>query len=249
MTGARYDTIGTTYAAARRTDPRIAMQIHEALGRARTVVNVGAGTGSYEPGDRTVLAVEPSATMLSQRSREAAPGVRAVAEALPLADGSFDAAMATLTMHHWRDVAVGLAEMRRVARRQVLFYFDPEFTTQAWLLQYFPEILGLETEQQAPSTDDVARHLDLRSVVPVPVPADCVDGFAGCYWNRPEAYLDPRVQAGMSCFAQLAPDVLTRATNRLRHALESGAWDREHGYLRDRRQMDLGYRLAVAGLP
>lgn len=246
---ARYDAIGATYARTRRTEPRIAAHIDAALDGARTVVNLGAGTGSYEPPAREVVAVEPSPTMIAQRTPGSAPAVRAVAEALPFPDGAFDAAMAVLTVHHWDDLAAGLAEMRRVARRQVLFLFDPACFSDAWLLEYFPEILELETEQRAPGPAEIAAHLEVRCVTPVPVPADCVDGFGGCYWNRPEAYLDPVVQEGMSSFAQLAPGVRARATARLRVALASGEWDRRHGHLRELTELDIGYRLVTAGLP
>lgn len=245
----RYDEIGGSYARTRRTDPRIAAPIHAALGGARTVVNVGAGTGSYEPRGREVVAVEPSPTMIAQRAPGSAPVVRAVAEALPFPGGAFDAAMAVLTVHHWDDLAAGLAETRRVAPTQVVFLFDPACFSDAWLLEYFPEILELETERRAPGPAEIAAHLEVRSVTPVPVPADCVDGFGGCYWNRPEAYLDPVVQEGMSSFAQLAPDVRERATERLRDALTSGEWDRRHGRLRGLAELDIGYRLVTAGLP
>jgi SAM-dependent methyltransferase len=245
-----YDRIGTTYASTRTTEPRIAARIHAPLGNARTVVNVGAGTGSYEPHDRSVVAVEPSPVMLAQRAADSAPAVRAVAEALPFAAGAFDAAMGVLTMHHWRDLPAGLAELRRVAPRQVLFYFEPSFADDAWIVaDYFPEMLEIESERNAPGTADLARHLDVRSVEPVPVPSDCVDGFAGSYWNRPEAYLDQSVLEGMSSFAQMPADIRTRGLDRLRDELTSGEWDRKYGYLRALDECDIGYRIVVAGLP
>jgi SAM-dependent methyltransferase len=245
--GAKYDRIGASYTASRTTDSRIAAAIHEALGDGRSVVNVGAGSGSYEPGDRMVVAVEPSETMISQRPPDAALAVRAVAEALPFATGTFDAAMAVLTMHHWTDVGFGLRELRRVARRQVLFFFEPSFANDAWIVyDYFPEMMELESERNAPGTADIARALDVVSVVPVPVPADCTDGFAGCYWNRPEAYLDPVVQEGMSCFAQMPDDIRNRGMQRLAREIASGEWDRKYGHLRALDACDLGYRLLVA---
>jgi ubiquinone/menaquinone biosynthesis C-methylase UbiE len=244
---AKYDQIGASYARTRTPDPRIAARIFAALGPARTVLNVGAGTGSYEPADRMVVAVEPSATMIAQRHVDAAPAVRAVAEALPFRDDTFDAATAVLTMHHWGDVGRGLDEMRRVARRQVLFFFEPSFADDAWIVfDYFPEMVELETERNAPGIADIAQHLDVRDVAPVAVPADCVDGFAGCFWNRPEAYLDPVVQEGMSCFAQMPSVVRTRGMDRLRAEIESGEWDRKYGYLRALPECDLGYRVLVA---
>jgi SAM-dependent methyltransferase len=245
---AKYDTIGRTYTRTRRPDPRIARRIAVALGDARTVVNVGAGTGSYEPVDRFVVGVDPSPTMLRQRPPAAPIAVQAVAERLPFAGSTFDAAMATLTLHHWPNVERGLAEMRRVARRQVIFFFEPSTSMDYWLVgDYCPEVLDLPSERNAPGTDAIAAVLDVRSVEPVPVPADCTDGFGGAYWNRPERYLDPEVQAGISSFAQLDAPLRERLTQRLRADLESGAWDARYGYLRRLAERDLGYRLLIAG--
>ncbi len=211
-------------------------------------MNIGAGTGSYESPNRRVVAVDPSQTMLGQRASGAAPAVRAVAEHLPFSAGTFDAALAVLTVHHWTDLERGAAEMRRVAPRQVVFFFEPEFAVQLWLLtDYFPEILDLASERTAPG-DEILRDLyAVRRVVAVPVPADCVDGFGGCYWNRPEAYLDPVVRAGMSSFAQLDPGLAHEGIERLRADLASGAWDARHGHFRAMNEYDLGYRLLVAG--
>jgi SAM-dependent methyltransferase len=244
----RYDTIGRTYSSTRRADPRIAAQIAAALGDATRVVNVGGGTGSYEPDDRFVVAAEVSLTMLRQRSEAAAPAVQSRAEALPFRDGAFDAALATLTMHHWEHLERGLSEMQRVARAQVIFFFEPTLSRDFWLFaEYFPEIAALESERAAPGLDRLAATLAVRHVEPVAVPADCRDGFAACYWNRPEAYLDPVVQAGISSFAQLAPEVRRAGTERLRRDLQSGAWDERHGELRDLTEIDICYRLLVAG--
>ena len=242
-----YDDIGRSYSRTRRADPRIAAQILDGLGAARTVVNVGAGTGSYEPDDRHVVAVEPSAEMIRQRPRGAAPAVRAVAEALPFADRAFDAALAVLTVHHWRDRDRGLRELRRVAGRQVVFFFEPLQTHGFWGLDYFPEAALLPTEVDAPGEELLCRHLDVREVRPLLVPPDCVDGFGAAFWCRPEAYLDPEVQAGMSWLALLPEEVRDRGTRRLRDDLESGAWDERHGHLRTEPHFDAGYRLAVAG--
>jgi SAM-dependent methyltransferase len=244
----RYDTIGRTYASTRRADPRIAAQITAALGAAETIVNVGAGTGSYEPGDRRVVACDPSITMLRQRPDAGAPALMARAEALPFADGAFDAALAVLTVHHWDDLERGLREVQRVARRQVVFSFEPSTASDLWFVaEYFPQILELPTERAAPGLDRLAEFLAVQRVEIVPVPADCRDGFGGCYWNRPEAYLDPVVQEGMSSLAQLDPEIRRRGTDRLRRDLESGAWDDRHGALRELTEIDLGYRLLVAG--
>jgi SAM-dependent methyltransferase len=248
VTASRYDRIGTTYTRTRRPDPRIEARLHAALGDARRVVNVGAGAGSYEPRDRFVVAVEPSAEMLRQRGADTAPAVQGVAEALPFAADAFDAAMASLTLHHWSDVDGGLAELRRVARRQVLFVFEPLFGHATWIFaDYFPEMLDLETERNAPTVTDVAARLDVVRVEPVLVPRDCVDGFLGCYWNRPESYLDPDVQAGISCFAQLDADTLSRGMARLEVELDNGTWDAKYGDLRALDEYDLGYRIIVAG--
>jgi SAM-dependent methyltransferase len=248
VTSTRYDRIGTTYTRTRRTEPRIAARLHAALGDARRVVNVGAGTGNYEPTDREVIAVEPSPTMFAQRAPGTAPVVQAVAEALPFPDASFDASLAIFTVHHWPEPERGLEELRRVARRQVFLSFDSGFEKDLWLVtDYFPEIDALDTSSDAHSSNGIARVLDVQSIEPLPVPADCIDGFAACYWNRPEAYVDPDVQAGISCLALLDPDVLTRGTERLRADLASGAWDARHGYLRTQTEFDVGYRIIVAG--
>jgi SAM-dependent methyltransferase len=242
-----YDAIGKTYTRTRRPDPRIAARIAAALGDARSVVNVGAGAGSYEPTGSFVVAVDPSPTMLAQRAGDAGPAVVAVGEHLPFPDATFEAAMATLTLHHWPDVKRGLAEMRRVARRQVVFFFEPANSMAYWLGDYCPEVLQLPSERNAPGTDDIAAVLDVRSVEAVPVPADCTDGFGGAYWNRPERYLEPDVQAGISSFAQLDPAARDDFTRRLRDDLESGAWDAKYGHLREQAECDLGYLLLTAG--
>lgn len=244
--GARYDTIGRSYARTRREDPRIAAQIHSVLGPG-SVLNVGAGPGNYEPGDRSVVAVEPSLRMLAQRTSRDAPVVRAVAEALPFGDRSFGVAMAVLTVHHWSNPAAGLEEMARVAAQQVIFFFEPMRTHEFWALEYFPAALSLPTEQDPPGERLIAAHLDLREIRQVLVPRDCVDGFGLAFWARPEAYLDPDVQAGMSWLALLADEERAEGSARLRADLESGRWDRRYGHIRELEVFDGGYRLAVAG--
>jgi SAM-dependent methyltransferase len=224
----------------------VAAAIHAALGDAATIVNVGAGAGSYEPRDRTVVAVDPSPTMLAQRRGRSGLVVRGVAEALPFADGTFEAALAVLTVHHWRDRAAGLCEMRRVSRRQVVFFFEPLQSHGYWALDYFPGAVDLPFERDAPGEDDLRAALSVRDVRPVLVPADCHDGFGAAYWARPEAYLDPAVHAGMSWLALLPTAILRRGTERLQHDLESGEWDRRHGHLRSQAFYDGGYRLAIA---
>jgi SAM-dependent methyltransferase len=239
-----YDRIGTGYAAYRRPDARIASRIEDALGAARSVVNVGAGTGSYEPADRTVIAVEPSGEMVRQRAASAAPAVRGAAERLPLRDHSVDAALAVLTLHHWTDWRRGLEEMRRVARdRVVILTWDPEHAG-FWLVQeYFPQIPAADRET-FPTLAEMERVLGPIDVRPVPVPADCSDGFLGAYWRRPERYLDAGARAAISGFAKLRDVDETLA--RLRADLADGSWERRHGELLALPEIDLGYRLIVA---
>lgn len=242
----RYDQIGHGYGRTRRADPRIAAQIAAALGPARVIVNVGAGTGNYEPTDRRVVAVEPSETMIAQRPAGGAPTVRAVAEALPFADNRFDAAMAVLTVHHWTNFDLGVEEIRRVARRQVVLMFEPAADATFWLAaDYLPK--WLELDASIPGLADLEARLDVRSVEAVPVPADCTDGFGGAFWNRPEMYLKPAVRAGISSLARMEADLVSQAMQRLQIDLESGAWDLRYGYLRQLPEIDLGYRLIIAG--
>ena len=242
-----YDARASAYSTARVPDPRLERLIHAALGDARSVVNVGAGTGAYEPTDREVLAVEPSASMIAARPSQAAPAVQAAAESLPLADDSYDAAMAILTMHHWSDVAAGLTELRRVARhRIVLFTWDPEFDDALWLTQrYFP---GIRTQDRVcfPRFELIERILGPLDVEPVPIPYECTDGFLGSRWRRPSAYLDPQVRDGMSGFSRLTEAETATGIKRLRDDLESGAWRERFDHLLDLDEMDLGYRLIVA---
>jgi SAM-dependent methyltransferase len=244
---ALYDRIGATYTATRSEDPRIAHAIHDALGDARTVLNVGAGSGSYEPHDRELIAVEPSAVMIAQRPRAAAPVVQARAEALPFPDSSFDAAMAILSDHHWDDRAAGLRELRRIARRQVvLFTWDPRFRDAFWLTRdYMPASRRLIPGM---AIGDIARCFGGARVVPVPVPWDCRDGFYHAFWRRPEAYLDERVRAGISVFARLDDDEKASALARLRADLRTGAWEKRNLDLLQLDELDLGYRLLVAEL-
>jgi len=244
---ADYDSIGRTYTATRATDPRIAAAIEHALGSARSVLNVGAGSGSYEPSTRQVLAVEPSEVMIAQRPRAAAPAVRAEAEALPFADGEFDAAMAVLSDHHWRDQGGGLAELRRVARhRVVVFTWDRTTVADLWLVDYLPGFRRLASGGM--DVAEVAERLGGATVEPVPIPHDCKDGFLHAFWRRPEAYLDPRVRAGISVFARLDPGAVAEAMERLRADLASGAWARRNAAILTREQLDVGYRLICAEL-
>jgi SAM-dependent methyltransferase len=248
--GVRYDTIGRGYSAYRRADPRVAAAVHAALGDARTVVNVGAGTGSYEPTDRPVIPIEPSTAMALQRDPALAPAVLGVAESLPLPDGTADAAMAMMTMHHWADVSRGLAELARVARRRiVVLTIDAEVAADMWLFRdYFPEI-GDRDRREFPAMARLIR--DLRAptrVTTVPVPADCTDGFGLALWSRPEAVLDPGARAATSGFARMDRTREAEGVTRLARDLESGAWDRRHGHLRARPDLDVGLRLLVTEL-
>jgi SAM-dependent methyltransferase len=241
---ALYDAIGTTYTVTRRTDPRIAEQIWAALGDAETVVNVGAGTGSYEPADRKVLAVEPSAVMRAQRPAGAAPCVAASAERLPFADDSFDAAMAVATVHHWPDPIGGLREMQRVARRVVVFTFDLPALSRFWLTRdYLSELIALLAGQL--SAADQAREIGAR-LEPVLIQWDCVDGFPEAYWRRPEAYLDETVRRGMSIWSTVGPDVERRVVQQLGKDLASGRWLERNRDLVDAEEADLGLRLLIA---
>jgi len=241
-----YDTIGVGYTRVRREDPRIAARIREALGEARTVLNVGAGPGAYEPKDLDVTAVEPSEVMRMQRPPGAAPVIEASAEALPFPDGSFDAAMAVLTDHHWSDHAKGLAELRRVARRQVLFTWEGDTALDSWIVRdYFPGFARFSREARA--LDRMLERLGGGRIEVVPIPHDCVDGFFHAYWRRPEAYLDPEVRAGISVFALLGPEEVEEGLARLSADLGSGEWHRRNAALLDLEALDLGYRLVVAG--
>jgi SAM-dependent methyltransferase len=240
-----YDTIGQGYRRFRRPDSRIRAAIERALGDAASVTNVGAGAGSYEPGDRKLVAVEPSLTLIRQRGRDAAPVVRAVASALPFRDASFDAALAVLTIHHWAERERGLAELARTARRRVvLLTHDPSADT-FWLEDYFPELFRA-VRRSMPSLEELARVLGRSAVFDVPIPRDCSDGFLGAYWCRPEAYLDADRRGAISLFAERTPVELAAGLARLRSDLASGEWERRNAALRARDQLDLGYRLVVA---
>jgi hypothetical protein len=240
-----YEERGVGYARGRREDPRIAARIHAALGDAETVLNVGAGAGSYEPRDRWVLAVEPSATMRAQRPAGAAPAIEASAEALPLDDDSVEAAMACVTVHHW-DRAAGLAEMRRVARGPVVvFTFELE-ALPVWQRDHLGELLAIERPRFG-TVEEVAAELGGRTrVESIPTPADCSDGFFEAYWNRPEALLDPEVRAAQSIWALAGPGVEERIVARLREELDSGAWDAEHGALREMDANEGALRLVIS---
>jgi SAM-dependent methyltransferase len=245
---ALYDELGSGYASVRQPDPRIAARIEAALGDARTVVNVGAGTGSYEPPDREVTAVEPSGEMIGQRPPDAAPAVQVSAEELPFEDDRFDAAMGVLTAHHWRDLDAGLREMRRVARRRVvLVTFDPEPLRGLWFVRdYFPVIAGLHADRI--SSPCLAAKLPAASCDAIPVPRDCTDLFFAALWARPEMVFDPEVVRPMWVWNRLPEALRKQGAERLAADLESGAWEQRNGHLRELEELDVGLRLVVSEL-
>ena len=240
-----YDEIGLLYAKHRRPDPRIAAAINRALGPAASIVDCGAGTGSYEPADRRVYAVEPSNVMIRQRSSNAAPAIRASAESLPFRSESFDAALAVLTIHHWGDWVSGLREMRRVARRVVVLTFDVAFIDTYWLTRdYIPAGAAFD-RTRIPSMNVVADVLGATRIERMAIPHDCVDGFLCAYWRRPQAYLDPEVRACISNLAMLDPLDVLPGIARLRSDVESGRWHERYADLLRRDELDCGYRLVV----
>jgi SAM-dependent methyltransferase len=243
-----YDRTGVGYAKVRQPDPRIAARVEAALGDARTVVNVGAGAGSYEPADREVTAVEPSATMIAQRPPEAAPVVQASAESLPFEDDSFDAAMAMITVHHWRDLAAGIGEMRRVSRGPVVVLsFDPAPLADFWLIEYFPCAFDIHSGFMPP-LEELTTLMGETSIEAVPIPRRCTDGFFFALWDRPEMHLDPEVRRGSTVWHVMEEGEIERGVEALRADLESGRWDERHGHLRDETpELDLGMRLLAAG--
>lgn len=238
-----YDRIGVNYSRGRRADPRWQAALDDCLGTAATIVNVGAGTGSYEPPDRYVLAVEPSGEMIAQRPQGSAPALQAKAENLPIADQQFDLAMALVTLHHWTDWQGGVREMLRVARRILVLHFDPVMHARFWLARdYLPELADVWAE--LPSVQEVAAAAgpDAETHV-LPVPWDCVDGFLPAYWRRPEAYLDADVRQTMSGLQLLDPEVLSRGIAALRRDLEDGTWRTRNKELLDQDSLDVGWRL------
>jgi SAM-dependent methyltransferase len=242
-----YDQIGQGYPATRQPDARIARAIRRALGDARQVVNVGAGSGSYESTDLAVVAVDSSHAMLRQRPPRAAPAIQAVAEHLPLADEVFDAALAVLTLHHWDDLDAGLAELCRVTRdRVVIVTWDPAARDRFWLTtEYFPNIVELDL-RRFPDMERLAGQLPHVTVEPLLIPHDCQDGFLGAFWRRPEAYLDPAIRQAMSGFAQLADGAIAAGLARLADDLQTGRWVARFGALAALETVDLGYRIVIA---
>lgn len=242
---ALYDTIGVGYSSGRQEDPRIAGPILRAIGDSRTIVNVGAGSGSYEPRDTPVVSVEPSRTMIRQRPTPSPRIVQARAEHLPFRDGAFDCALAILTIHHWSPVGNGLAELRRVARRTVILSWDQEVWERFWLFDYCPS-LRQEDRVRAVAISTIVAALGTAQITPVPIPNDCLDGFQGAFWRRPAAYLDPEVRKRMSGFAQAPRETYEDGLARLAADVADGTWHRAYAPLLKREALDLGYRLVVA---
>ncbi len=239
-----YDDIGRTYSGRRQSDPRIGAAIESALTDCKSILNVGAGSGSYEPQSRAVVAVEPSRTMIAQRPAGSAPVVQGCAEALPFRDDSFDAVLGILTVHHWRDQDKGFSECARVARSRVVFLTnDFEVCANFWLFDYFPELFRAD-RHIFPS---IARFEEaFRSVetIVVPIPTDCRDGFLGAYWKRPHAYLDPIVRGSISTFSKIGN--VDSQLAQLQTDIESGVWEQRYSNLQDLSELDLGYRLVIA---
>jgi len=240
---ATYDSIGLNYSDLRKPDFHIEKLILESLGTAKTVLNVGAGTGSYEPTDRLVTAIEPSIEMIRQRSMSAAHVIQGSAEDLPFDDNSFDASMAILTIHHWGDKEKGVQEMRRVTRGPIVFLtFDPLHQTY-WLADYFPELVKLD-EMHMPRLSEFEKWLGPVEIQPVLIPHDCTDGFLGGYWRRPAAYLDAKVRTAMSSF--WATDNVAAGIERLESDLNSGDWEKKNSELLELDEYDFGYRLLTS---
>ncbi len=242
-----YEAGGASYATIRRPDPRIAALVEAALGDAASVLNVGAGAGSYEPLGREVTAVEPSATMRAQRPAGRSPAIDAVAEHLPFPDASFDAAMAMITVHQWPDPAAGLAELRRVSRGPVVVLtFDGDQLERLWLGEYCPELYAAERRRYPPIAEIAATLGGEVRVGEVPIPLDCTDGFTEAFYGRPEMFLDPGVRACQSAWGFVEPEAIERALDALARDLESGAWDARHGELRTQPEFVGALRLIVA---
>jgi SAM-dependent methyltransferase len=237
-----YDTIGTHYGNYRRPDPRISAALNAEFGQAASIVNIGAGVGSYAPRDREIVAVEPSWLMISQRAKSGPPVVQARAESLPFRDAAFDVATAILTIHHWSNIERGLQEARRVARDRIVFLTRSGFGQDFWLLDYLPQIREIE-EPLFPSIEELARLLGPVRVIPVPIPHDCMDGFLCAYWQRPHSYLNEGVRSAISTFSRVLD--IDEGLRRLKEDLETRAWHNRYGRLFQTDSMDCGYRLVV----
>ncbi len=241
-----YDTHDQGYAQQRRTDPRIAALIHKALGSSRTILNIGAGAGSYEPQDRYVLALEPSAAMRAQRPPHLSPAIHGIAENLPFDDQSIDASMAMITIHQWQSAEKGLAEMRRVTRGPILVLtFDGDALDRFWLADYAPELITAE-RRRYPAIDFIQTHLGGKTQVQtIPIPIDCIDGFTEAYYARPEKFIDPTVRKSQSAWGFVDPQAQSRFVQTLAHDLNSGAWDKRYGQWRNKPYFEGSLRLIM----
>ena len=238
-----YDTIGTQYSEYRQADERIATALFTHIDQGKSIVNLGAGVGAYEPNETNVVAVEPSRIMISQRPENGSPVVQACAEYLPFRDNAFDVATAFLTIHHWSDIAKGLQEARRVAKEKLVLLTWVGFVEDFWLLDYLPQINEID-EPFFPSIEQLERQLNAVRVVPLPIPHDCTDGFLCAYWRRPHAYLDKNVRSAISTFSRITD--ANAGLVRLEKDLESGRWHQQYGHILNQKSMDFGYRIIVS---
>lgn len=245
-----YDTHGQKYSGQRKTDPRIAAFIHKALADSETVINIGAGSGSYEPEDKYLIAVEPSIIMRTQRiANGKIPAINAKADSLPFDDRSFDAAMAMVTVHHWPDIEKGIAEIRRVTKKRiVIMTFDPYALDDFWNVKYFPQLIEIERARY-PSITRLQKALSAKTeVIKIPIPLDCVDGFQEAYYGRPEAFLEKEVRMAQSAWGFLSAELEEKYIQNLRNELQSGAWDKKFGHFRTQPNFTGALRLIVANL-
>ncbi|MCA6362260.1 MAG: methyltransferase domain-containing protein [Bacteroidetes bacterium] len=243
-----YNAHGQHYSQIRRADKHIAAHIHHALGNAHTVLNVGAGAGSYEPEDKYVVAVEPSARMRMQRLEAGKnPAVNGVAGALPFDDNAFDAVMAMVTVHHWPDIEQGLRELHRVAKNKVVIMtFDPDALHEFWNVHYFPELIEVE-KTRYPKIERITAALgDNCEVIKIPVTLHCTDGFQEAFFGRPEMFLLPEVRKSQSAWGFLKPGEEELLVKRLETELMSGEWDKKYGHLRTQPEYTAALRLIVA---
>jgi len=245
-----YDTHGQKYSGQRKTDPRIAAYVHKALADSETVINIGAGSGSYEPEDKYVIAVEPSITMRTQRiANGKIPAINAKADSLPFDDRSFDAALAMVTVHHWPDIEKGISEIRRVTKKRfVIMTFDPDALDDFWNVNYFPQLIEIERARY-PSITRLQKALSAKTeVIKIPIPLDCVDGFQETYYGRPEAFLEKEVRMAQSAWGFLPADLEKKYLQNLSNDLQSGAWDKKFGHFRTQPNFTGALRLIVANL-
>jgi SAM-dependent methyltransferase len=243
-----YDNLGQKYSGYRKTDSRIAKYVHEALDDAKTVINIGAGTVSYEPSDKYVIAIEPSVTMREQKMvNNKIPAINAKANDLPFDDNSFDATMAMVTIHHWPDIDKGLKEIRRVTKNQVVIMtFDPDTLDNFWNVHYFPELIQIE-KARYPSIDSIKKSLgEASEVIEIPIPFDCVDGFQEAFHGSPEAFLEKEVRISQSAWGFLPKGLEEQLVERLKKDLQSGEWDRKFGHFRNQTFFTCALRIIMA---